>query len=298
MAYSAPVTSGEVVSYGETVAYPVEYPAESYPVESYPVESYPVESGSVETFPMDGSVTPVEAGYPAESYQGGLPVETAAPVEAAAPVTEGFSPAGDAPTVDAPTDAEQEPTLAEPPVEPVADPNADNTTQSAHGDATIVVALPSNAKLFVNGLKTSSVGQERQFVSRGLQRGLRYPYQIKAVVDVAGQEVVMTKEVIMTAGEEKGVAFNFDIPVETQLTVRVPEDAELTIAGAKTSSTGSERKFTTRRLVSGQTWSDYKVVVTVNRGGQRISKEQSIELRAGEDRTLTFDFDVNAVASR
>ena len=150
----------------------------------------------------------------------------------------------------------------------------------------------------MNGRQTKSIGVQREFVSSGLKAGFKYPYALRSVAQIDGQRVEMTKDVTMHAGEQSRIAFNFNTPTETKLTVHLPEDAELTIAGAKTRSKGSERKFTTRKLKQGQTWNNYKVVVIVNRDGQRVTREQSIELRAGEDRTLTFDFDLEQVAAR
>lgn len=161
-----------------------------------------------------------------------------------------------------------------------------------------MVTLPTDAKLFVNGTETSSTGPQRQFTSKGLKPGYRYPYNLKAVLKVDGREVVRTKQVSLRAGETNQLAFDFGGKVETTLTVVLPENATLELAGSQTNSTGAKRSFTTKKLSEGQIWSDYRVVVSVDLGGRTVTKEQTIELRAGESRTLTFDVDADQVASR
>jgi uncharacterized protein (TIGR03000 family) len=203
---------------------------------------------------------PVEESYPIES----APVEPSMPAE--------------------PTPAE-----SSIPVEPI-DP-----TSASTGDGTLHVSLPADAKLFVNGSPTSSTGTSRQFISKGLKAGLKYPYEVKAVVDINGQEVVKTKQVSLQAGSSARLAFDFT-PVATELTIRLPENAELELAGSKTRSTGSVRKFVTKKLADGQVWSGYKIVVSVEQDGRTVSKEQTIDLKGGEDQTLSFEFDQQVAA--
>lgn len=304
---------------------PVEsYSGESYPVESYPVESYATESYVGDAYTVDPYAT---GGYTVDPYASeGTVVEGFSEGQ----VVEGVDPYADSgystPSSAVPTEGNvptesMDPSSTEPAdIAPAIDPNALDPTsnptptpaepqeallplgdgdsaKSTRADARMVVSLPNNATLYVNGMKTTSEGAARQFISRDLEKGLRYPYDLKAVLEIDGRQIVKTKQVVLQAGDHSEVAFGFADPIETKLTLRVPEDADLTIAGADTSSTGSERKFTTLRLSPGQTWSDYEVVVTVNRNGRKVSKSQTIDLQAGENRTLTFDFDVDAVAS-
>jgi uncharacterized protein (TIGR03000 family) len=165
-------------------------------------------------------------------------------------------------------------------------------------DGMLFVSLPKNAKLFVNGQPTTSAGATRRFVSNGLKTGFRYPFNVKAVVEEDGQSRELTKTVNLRAGETARLAFDFDQKVNTKLTVRVPADAKLVLAGSVTKSKGDERNFTTKRLTDGEVWEGYKVVATVNRDGRDITKAQTIDLKGGEARTLTFDFDQDQVASR
>jgi uncharacterized protein (TIGR03000 family) len=174
----------------------------------------------------------------------------------------------------------------------------EDSTSLKNTSGSLLVTLPADAKLFVNGKETVSKGNTRQFASKGLTPGYRYPYSLKAVLNVDGQEVVRTRQVSLRAGETNQLAFDFNTPVETNLTVYLPRNARLELAGSQTSTTGAKRKFTTKKLSEGQVWSDYRVVVSIDRDGRTITKEQTIELRGGESRTLTFDVDSEQVASR
>jgi len=82
------------------------------------------------------------------------------------------------------------------------------------------------------------------------------------------------------------------------LTVNVPDDAELTLAGSKTLSQGPRRTFSTTQLTAGQTWSDYTVVATLERNGRTLTQERTIDLKGGESQQITFDFELDQVASR
>jgi uncharacterized protein (TIGR03000 family) len=81
------------------------------------------------------------------------------------------------------------------------------------------------------------------------------------------------------------------------LTLNVPEDAEVYLSGVQTKSTGPVRNFVTSKIAKGEKWSDYHVVVTVDRDGQKLSKEQDVSLSGGDDLELSFSFDQTELAS-
>jgi uncharacterized protein (TIGR03000 family) len=76
----------------------------------------------------------------------------------------------------------------------------------------LTVAVPYNAKVFINGMATTSTGSKRQFVSYGLKPGLSYKYVVRAEWVREGQLLEQTTEVILTAGSREGVALNFNPP--------------------------------------------------------------------------------------
>ncbi len=173
--------------------------------------------------------------------------------------------------------------------------------------ALLNVSVPADAKIYVNGVETTSTGTQRQYVSRGLQSGNRYAYEVRAEMTRDGSTVTETKNVTLGPGELAGLAFNLDgskdAPVaagsktKTKLTLHVPADAKVTLSGHETTSNGDVREFTTTKLAPGTDWKDYTVRVTANVDGREVSKEETITLTGGEDKDLTFDFTSNAVAS-
>jgi uncharacterized protein (TIGR03000 family) len=171
--------------------------------------------------------------------------------------------------------------------------------QLPRDSAVLAVDVPADAEIYVNGSKTMTEGSHRRYMSTGLISGRTYPYEVRAVVDRGGRQRTITKFVTLTAGFEAKMSFEFadgEQP-ETMLTLYVPAEAKVNLAGTDTEKTGSERVFTTARLEAGQVWDDYRVRVTLDRGGQKITKEETVTLRGGEDHELRFDFNESFVAS-
>jgi uncharacterized protein (TIGR03000 family) len=172
--------------------------------------------------------------------------------------------------------------------------------------ALLSVNVPAEAKIFINGTATTSTGSERQYVSRGLSSGNRYDYEVRAEITRDGNTITETKNVTLTAGQQANVSFNFEGKQEapiagkkasTKLTIHVPADAKVYLAGRETSSTGEVREFTTSKLTPGTEWNNYTVHVVANVDGRDVSKDETITLTGGEDRDLTFDFNANPIAS-
>jgi uncharacterized protein (TIGR03000 family) len=78
--------------------------------------------------------------------------------------------------------------------------------------------------------------------------------------------------------------------IKTKLTLRVPAEAKVTLAGVETKQTGEVRQFATSKLSSGQNWNDYKVVVEVTRDGQTLREERTLKLTGGQDQELAVEF--------
>ena len=77
-------------------------------------------------------------------------------------------------------------------------------------------------------------------------------------------------------------------PAKTRLTLRVPADAKITLAGVPTKQTGEVREFATNRLAAGQTWSNYNVHVEVTRDGKTYTQDRTILLTGGQSQELDF----------
>lgn len=171
--------------------------------------------------------------------------------------------------------------------------------------ALLSVNVPAEAKIFINGAATTTTGSERQYISRGLSAGNRYDYEVRAEITRDGNTITETKNITLTPGQVANLAFNFDskeAPVTagkatTKLTLHVPADAKVYLAGSETTSTGDVREFTTSKLAQGSEWKNYTVHVVANIDGRDVSKDETITLTGGEDRDLTFDFNSNPIAS-
>lgn len=176
------------------------------------------------------------------------------------------------------------------------------TCSTSTGDVgTIYASVPENAKIYVNDSLTTSTGSERTFASSGLKAGKSYAYDFRIVYTVDGEEVVREKTIQLQAGQDVRLALDGDTPVvakaepvKTELKLAVPADAKVFLAGAETRQTGETRTFASTRLQAGQTWEDYTVRVVLERDGQTLVKEKSMNLAGGESYELSFDFDETA----
>ena len=197
------------------------------------------------------------------------------------------------PTVYYSEPAESQPTPAEPTmIEPSASLNRSTVK--------LAVSVPENATVFVNDYKTKSTGAVREFVSHNLSSGSTYTYNLKVQFDRDGQLVTENKSVTLRSGESTVLEFgqgNAAVAssknIETKLSLSVPADAKVTLAGSPTSQTGEERTFRTSHLADGQAWDDYTVRVELDGEVQ----ERTITLLGGEEQHLSFQFGATQIAS-
>jgi uncharacterized protein (TIGR03000 family) len=93
--------------------------------------------------------------------------------------------------------------------EPVKDPKKAST----EGPATIVVSLPADARLLVDGNATTSTSARRTLVTPALQFGATYIYNMTAEIVVDGRTVTQTQQISVRGGETTSVQFSF--PTQT-----------------------------------------------------------------------------------
>jgi uncharacterized protein (TIGR03000 family) len=86
--------------------------------------------------------------------------------------------------------------------------------------------------------------------------------------------------------------------VRTRLTLHVPAEAKVSLAGVETKQSGEVRQFATTKLTSGQIWDGYTVVVEMDRAGQTVREERTIKLTGGQSQELTINLDSTQVAQR
>jgi uncharacterized protein (TIGR03000 family) len=91
------------------------------------------------------------------------------------------------------------------PAAPAATPKA--SVEAA--PATILVSLPANATLTVDGTATTGNSNSRLLVSPNLNQGVEYTYTLQAQVVRDGQTLQQTQRVAVRAGEQSRVNFEF-----------------------------------------------------------------------------------------
>jgi uncharacterized protein (TIGR03000 family) len=166
--------------------------------------------------------------------------------------------------------------------------------------ATLAVAVPADARVLINGRATTSIGTVRQFAAPGLASGKSYTYEVRAELDRNGQVVAQSQTVQLRAGETKNLVFDLERSreIQTSLTLQVPADATVVLAGEATTATGAVRTYRTSALNARQTWSGYTVQVSVVRNGREITQEKTIDLVGGQQTSLAFAFGDTRVATR
>ncbi|TWU51044.1 hypothetical protein Poly51_43380 [Rubripirellula tenax] len=178
--------------------------------------------------------------------------------------------------------------------------------------AILTVAVPGDAVVTVNGHPTTSDGNVRQFMSRGLKEGFVYTYVVDVTYQINGSEKKDSKSIKLRPGDSETV--EFDIPksdekaendfanvqddVITVVKLNVPASAKVSLAGNPTNGAGAVRTFRTKQLKAGEQWTGYTVRVTAEMAGKSVSKERTVDVKAGSLTELTFDFNDDSLASR
>ncbi len=172
------------------------------------------------------------------------------------------------------------------------------TSRSTSNHATVAVAVPDNAIVYVNGNRTESTGEHRTYLSRQLKANQSARFAIRTVVE-SGKGMDETKVVTVKSGHTAKLSFGETAePVRTALILHVPTDAKVQIEGIETATTGPRRVMTTKRLAVGEESQGLSVRVSLNKSGRVVVKEQNVSLQGGEQRELIFDFDDTALVSR
>ncbi len=270
-------------STGSTGSHGVYVPA---PVYHAPVGSHgggSVGGGSHGYAPVHHDAAPIEYhSVPAEVAP--APAAPVAPVPAADP-----APAGDTDTVlDGKTTQ----------VAPDAGIRTSVASSVLDNRVRLLVEVPEDAQVFINDRPTTSTGTRRTYFTGAVAPGATYKFRVRAEVERNGKHLQETKTVSATAGGVESLAFNFkpqklEVSPETvtQVTLNVPENAKVNLAGIDAPSKGKTRVFATRQLRRGETWEDYTVTVTINQDGRDVVQSRRITLSGGEHRKLAFNFE-------
>jgi uncharacterized protein (TIGR03000 family) len=74
--------------------------------------------------------------------------------------------------------------------------------------ATIVVELPADAKLTVDGTATTQTSARRLFTTPELKRDQDYTYTFEAEFSHEGKNITLSREVIVRGGQQTSVRFD------------------------------------------------------------------------------------------
>lgn len=96
--------------------------------------------------------------------------------------------------------------------------DGDKKTTDTSTSATLVVNLPADASLTIDGNATKATSTRRIFVSPALEQGKQYYYTLKAKAMRNGKEEVITKRVDVAAGRTINV--QLDLPVSRNVAAR------------------------------------------------------------------------------
>ena len=75
------------------------------------------------------------------------------------------------------------------------------------------VRVPIDAAVVINDYTTTSKGTVRHYVSRGLQPGMKYRFEVRAEVNRNGRALSRTKVVELGADQAVDMVFDFDAPL-------------------------------------------------------------------------------------
>jgi uncharacterized protein (TIGR03000 family) len=186
------------------------------------------------------------------------------------------------------------------------------TRKVSDSPATVVVSLPHDAKLYVNGLLTDLTSSRREFSSPPLKVGQVYEYKLEARIERDGQVYSEKAKLKVEAGKESQIAFSeqtilasssvspkrlvsmkpTDSNVEKPavLLVTLPDDAKLFIDGVPRDWKAAEGEFRTPPLKPGQDY-NYMFSAEVIRNGERTQLFQTVTARAGKESSVIFEFE-------
>jgi uncharacterized protein (TIGR03000 family) len=95
--------------------------------------------------------------------------------------------------------------------EPVGPPKQDGAAQAMMAPARLLVSLPEDARLTIQGDVTTSTSSQRLFVSPPLPMRRDYYYLLQAEAMRDGRKVTVTRQVLVRGGQESQVLLEFPV---------------------------------------------------------------------------------------
>jgi uncharacterized protein (TIGR03000 family) len=175
----------------------------------------------------------------------------------------------------------------------------------AASTAKVIVQLPADARMSVDGQLADLTSATRSFVTPELEPGKDYYYTIQAEATRDGQVRSKSQRVIVRAGQTSRVDFGDltgtvatiqEAPAPAHLTVQLPESARLFVDNVACPQTSSKRSFDTPKLEPGKTYY-YTLRAELVRDGQTVSESRRVDVKAGKEINVSFG-DMTSLAQR
>jgi uncharacterized protein (TIGR03000 family) len=161
----------------------------------------------------------------------------------------------------------------------------------------VIVSLPAEAKLFVDGEQVPMNTSTRSFQTPALKPGQDYFYTMKVEAVRNGEKIEKSTRVIVRAGETARADFgnlSDAVPVKTtseapaKITVQLPADAKLFVDDKLCTLTSDTRTFETPKLETGKKYG-YTLRAEAARDGKTVQAVRKVVMTAGEAVTVKFD---------
>jgi uncharacterized protein (TIGR03000 family) len=176
-----------------------------------------------------------------------------------------------------------------PPGETPAPPTLGETRNTSN-QVTVVVTLPADARLLVDGQTLPLTGAVRVFQTPPLNPDQDYYYELTMEVERSGRTVRRSQTVWFRAGKVARVEFAEPGPDAAgantaRIHVRVPAGAVLFVEGNPWKGSSSRRTIQTPPLDPGRTHY-YLLRVEVERDGRREGLTREVAFQAGQEVTV------------
>jgi uncharacterized protein (TIGR03000 family) len=159
----------------------------------------------------------------------------------------------------------------------------------------LLVQLPPDAKLFVDGREVNLTPEIRNVLTPELTPGRDYYYTLMVQAVRGGKPVEETRRVVVRAGQASPADFR-DLGVASQelpsakparITVRIPEGARLYVDGVAKPVTGGRQTFNTPVLEPGKSYY-YTFKAEFGQESQIPAETQRVIVEAGKDVAVNF----------
>ena len=167
-------------------------------------------------------------------------------------------------------------------------PKKEDKDKDKETTARVTITAPADARLTVDGQPLAVQGSVQTFETPRLEPGQTYSYLFRAEATRDGKPVVRERKVMVRAGEDVRVDFaDAAARAPARVTIILPADARLIVAGMTYPEGAGRRTFDTPDLEAGRTYS-YTMRAEVTREGRLLKEERRVHVEAGKAVTVEF----------